>query len=114
MLERAPICGVVEKKLAAYEATRARVTARLAELRREQKRMNWLALPAVVAIAVARYWGFIPMVLTATIAISIFGVSHYVVYMHIDDSKLTLKQLRKSIAEMKDQLEEAKRRALST
>ncbi len=88
----------VNEKLSAYEETRARVAARLVELRAEQKRMNWLALPAIVAIAVARYFGFIPMLLTATVAISIFCVSHYVVYMHIDDSKLTLKQLRKTIA----------------
>ena len=102
----------MEAKLAAYEETRARVKARLVELRREQKRMNWLALPGIVAVAVARYFGFIPMLLTGTIALSIFCVSHYVVYMHIDDSKLTLKQLRKSIDDMKDQI--AKRRALST
>lgn len=102
----------MEAKLAAYEETRARVKARLVELRREQKRMNWLALPAIIAVAVARYFGFIPMLLTATIVLSIFCVSHYVVYMHIDDSKLTLKQLRKSIDDMKDQI--AKRRALST
>ena len=94
----------MEKKLAQYEETHARVKARLVELRREQKRMNWLALPALVAIGVARWFGFIPMLLTATIAISIFSVSHYVVYMHINDSKLTLKGLRKSIAQMKDQL----------
>jgi len=93
----------VDEKLEAYEATRARVTARLAELRIEQKRMWWLALPGIIAILVARWFGFIPMLLTATIALSIFCVSHYVVYMHIDDSKLTLKQLRKSIADMKDQ-----------
>jgi hypothetical protein len=102
----------VEAKLAQYEETRARVKARLVELRAEQKRMNWLAPPGIVAIAVARWFGFVPMLLTATVALSIFGVSHYVVYMHIDDSKLTLKQLRKSIDDMKDQL--AKRRALST
>ena len=77
--------------------------------------MNWLAVPAVVAIGVARWFGFIPMLLTATIALSIFCVSHYVVYMHIDDSKLTLKQLRKSIDAMKGQpAQAAKRRALST
>jgi len=97
------MCVGVEQKLAAYEETRARVTARLRELRVEQKRMNWLAVPGIIAIAVARYFGFVPMLLTATIALSIFCVSHYVVYMHIDDSKLTLKQLRKSIDEMKDQ-----------
>lgn len=102
----------VEAKLAQYEETRSRLKERLVELRREQKRMNWLALPGIVAIAVARWFGFVPMLLTATIALSIFCVSHYVVYMHIDDSKLALKQLRKSIDEMKDQL--AKRRALST
>ena len=93
----------MKEKLAAYEETRARVAARLVDLRAEQKRMNWLALPAIIAIVVARWFGFIPMLLTATIAISVFCVSHYVVYMHIDDSKLTLKQLRKSIAKMKDQ-----------
>ena len=93
----------MEKKLSAYEETQARLKARLVELRKEQRRMNWLALPGIVAIAVARWFGFIPMLLTATIAISIFCVSHYVVYMHINDSKLTLKQLRKTIAQMKDQ-----------
>ena len=93
----------MDEKLSAYEETLVRLKARLVELRAEQRRMYWLALPAVVAIAVARYFGFIPMLLTATIALSIFCVSHYVVYMHIDDSKLTLKQLRKSIADMKDQ-----------
>jgi uncharacterized iron-regulated protein len=109
---------VDDEKLRAYEETRARVSGRLLELRAEQRRMNWLAVPGVVAIAVARWYGFIPMVLTATIALSVFCVSHYVVYMHIDDSKLTLKQLRKSIDAMKSQpapktLPE-KRRALST
>jgi hypothetical protein len=93
----------VNEKLAAYEETRMRVAARLVELRVEQKRMNWLALPAVIAIAVARFFGFIPMLLTTTIAVSIFCVAHYVIYMHIDESKLTLKQLRKVIAELKDQ-----------
>jgi hypothetical protein len=93
----------VDEKLEAYEATRQRVAARLVELRAEQKRMNYLAIPGVLAIAVARWFGFIPMLLTATIALSIFCVSHYVVYMHIDDSKLQLKQLRKSIAKMKEQ-----------
>lgn len=92
----------MEAKLAAYEATQRSVKARLAELRAEQKRMNWLALPGLLAIGVARWFGFVPMLLTATIALSIFCVSHYVVYMHIDDSKLTLKQLRKTIAEMKE------------
>jgi hypothetical protein len=93
----------VNEKLSAYEETRVRVAARLVELRVEQKRMNWLALPAIIAIAVARFFGFIPMLLTATIALSIFCVSHYVVYMHIHESKLTLKQLRKVIAELRGQ-----------
>ena len=104
-----------DEKVRAYEDTRARVSRRLVELRAEQKRMNWLAVPAVVAVVVARWFGFIPMVLTATIALSIFCVAHYVVYMHIDDSKLTLKQLRKSIDEMRGQpAQAAKRRAFST
>jgi len=90
----------VNEKLAAYEETRARVRARLVELRAEQKRMNWLAVPAIVATAIARWFGFIPMLLTATIVLSIFCVSHYVIYMHIDESKLTLKQLKKTIAQI--------------
>ena len=98
-----PFSSRVDEKLTNYEETQARLKARLVELRAEQKRMNWLALPGIVAIAVARWFGFIPMLLTATIAISIFCVSHYVVFMHINESKLTLKQLRKTIAQMKDQ-----------
>jgi hypothetical protein len=87
----------VDEKLDAYEQTRARVSARLVELRAEQKRMNWLAVPAIVATGVARWFGFIPMLLTATIALSIFCVAHYVVYMHIHESKLTLKQLKATL-----------------
>lgn len=98
-----PITSDVQQKLDAYEETRTRVRARLVELRAEQKRMNWIAPPAIVATLVARYFGFVPMLLTATIGLSIFSVAHYVVYMHIHESKLTLKQLRKVIDELRDQ-----------
>jgi fatty acid desaturase len=91
----------VSERLRAYEETRARVTARLADLRAEQKRINWLGVAAIVAAAVARAFGFVPMIVTGIFGATLFFVGHYVVYMHIHESKLTLRQLKKSLASMK-------------
>ena len=87
----------MKEKLALYEAQRSRLRARLVELRAEQKRMNGFGLAAVVAALVARIWGLTPMIITAIIGGSLFFVGHYVVYMHIHESKLSLAQIRSFI-----------------
>lgn len=84
----------MEEKVALYEAQRSRLRARLVELRREQRRMNWFGLAALAAAAIARIWGFGPMIFVAIFGGSLFFVGHYIVYMHIHESKLSLAQIR--------------------
>ena len=63
--------------------------------------MNGFGIAAVVATAVARFWGLTPMIVAGILGASLFFVGHYVVYMHIHESKLTLAQLRKSIDQLR-------------
>jgi hypothetical protein len=87
----------VNEKLALYEAQRARLRTRLGDLRAEQQRMNRFGLAALAVAGLARCWGLLPMIVAAIALGSLFFVGHYIVYVHIHESKLSLAQVRSVI-----------------
>ena len=97
-------------KLLAYENTHANIVARLADLRAEQRRMNWLGLGGLGVTGVAGCFGVTSLVVVAIMAASLFLVGHYVVFMHIHESKLTLAQLRETIRVLRTPAERAAKR----
>lgn len=80
-----------------YVATQARLTERLTKLRAEQRRLKWLAIATLVAIVPARFFSLTAAIVVTIFGASLFFVGHYVVYMHIHESKLVLAQCRKKL-----------------
>ena len=75
------------------EAAR-RSRERIVELRREQRRLAWLLLGFVVAI-VAAFWSAPTAIVIAIATGTIFGVGEYVVFMHIHENTMSIRNARR-------------------
>ncbi len=78
-----------------YAASVQRLTSKLVELRREQRRIVWvLPVGFVVALGAAFFRGvFAGLIALATL--TLFGVGQYIVLMHIQENTFALRNARR-------------------
>ncbi len=90
-----------DERAIAYEESIERLTAAIVKLRSEQKRMKWVLLATLVATPLAFLWNVTAGILVGIGGLSMFGVGHYVVYMHIQEDKLTIANAKRRIAALR-------------
>ncbi len=95
--------GSHDERIAAYEASIARLTGANADLRAEQRRMKWVAIATAILFLPAYIW------LGATVAVfvviaggSVFLVGHYVLFAHLHENRLTIRSAKQMIASISD------------
>ncbi len=90
----------MEERLTAYRASIERLKSANGKLRAEQKRLKWVLLATVVVAPLVWLASPTAALLVAIGGVSTFFVGHYVVFMHLNENKLTIANARRRIDEI--------------
>lgn len=91
----------MEERIEAYKASIARLSQTNRQLREEQRRFWWIAIVTVALSLVAYFWrGGYTGLFVLIVGGSAFFVGQYVVYMHIQENRLTIRSAKQSIASL--------------
>jgi uncharacterized membrane protein YhaH (DUF805 family) len=91
----------VQERIEAYKGSIARLSRTNRQLRDEQKRLWWIVVVTIALSLVAYVWrGGYAGLFVLIVGGSAFFVGQYVVYMHIQENRLTIRSARQSIASL--------------
>ncbi len=90
----------MEKRITAYRESIERLKSANGKLRAEQKRLKWVLLATIVVAPLLWVASATAALVVAIGGASMFFVGHYVVFMHLQENKLTIANARRRIDEI--------------
>jgi hypothetical protein len=87
-----------DQRKEAYEASIVRLIQVNRELRLERKRLKWILVITCLVSPLVYFLNSAIAVIVALTGISGFFIGHYVMLMHIEENKLTIKSAKQSLA----------------
>ncbi len=93
-----------DQRKEAYEASILRLTQVNRDLQLERKRLKWILVATCLVAPLVYVVNSTIAVIVALTGISGFFVGHYVVFMHLEENRLTIRSAKQSLASI-DKLE---------